>query len=595
MKSFIKPYQFFFIFTCLIITCNSSEKAVSKPKETSPNIVLILTDDQGWGDLSISGNTNLNTPNIDELARNGAILDRFYVNAVCSPTRAEILTGRYAVRSGVYSTSQGGERIDLDETTIAEIFQKAGYQTGAFGKWHSGMQYPYHPNGRGFKEFYGFCSGHWGNYIDPMLEHNGELVKGEGFLPDDLTNKAMDFIEKNKEHPFFVYLPLNTPHSPMQMPDEWWNRFKDKELTKLGDGRKEEIILHTKAALAFVENIDLNVGKITQKLQNLGLEENTIVIYLSDNGPNGARWNGGMKGTKGSVDEGGLRSPAFIQWKNTIPSGLKVNEIAGAIDFLPTLADLAGIELTTEKTLDGISLKPLLLNKETEWKNRLIYSFWRDKLSVRNQQFRLGGENQLFDMVNDYGQHMNVADQFPAIYDTLLQAKEYWLATVLTELPEKDVRTFPLGHPDYKNTQIPARDGVAHGTIQRSNRWPNSSFFTNWRTMEDKITWDVEVVESGDFEVVLYYTCAPENVGSIFELSFGKNALKSTILEAHTSPLLGEQYDRFPRVESFEKDFRPLNMGRIHLDKGVGELTLRALDIKESEVMDFRLMMFTRI
>jgi len=348
-------------FISLLLACHPSEVANKEQDLPPPNILFILTDDQGWGDLSISGNPNLQTPNIDQLAKNGAILDRFYVSPVCSPTRAEILTGRYAVRSGVYSTSQGGERIDLDETTIAEVFKNAGYKTGAFGKWHSGMQYPYHPNGRGFEEYYGFCSGHWGNYIDPMLEHNGELVQGEGFLPDDLTNKAMAFIEKNKDQPFFAYLPYNTPHSPMQMPDKWWNKFKDIELTNLGDGRGKEEIEHTKAALAFCENIDWNVGRLVKKLQDLGIEENTIIVYLSDNGPNGARWNGKMKGRKGSTDEGGVRSPTFIQWKNTIPAGTKIETIAAGIDFLPTLTDLASIPMYTDKPVDGMSIKPLLL------------------------------------------------------------------------------------------------------------------------------------------------------------------------------------------------------------------------------------------
>ncbi len=181
-----------------------------------PNVLVILTDHQGWGDLSLNGNTNLNTPNIDQLAAEGASFDRFYVCPVCSPTRAEFLTGRYHPRGGVYSTSAGGERLDLDEVTIGDTFKAAGYRTAASGKWHNGMQYPYHPNGRGFDEFYGFCSGHWGNYWNPMLERNGEIVKGNGFIIDDLTDHAINFIKQDGDEPFFAYLPYNTPHSPMQ-------------------------------------------------------------------------------------------------------------------------------------------------------------------------------------------------------------------------------------------------------------------------------------------------------------------------------------------------------------------------------------------
>jgi len=174
-----------------------------------PNVVLIVSDDQGWGDLSLHGNTNIRTPNIDSIALNGASFSKFFVSPVCSPTRAELLTGRYHPRTGVYCTSAGGERMNLDETTIADIFKQAGYATGVFGKWHNGMQYPYHPNGRGFDEFYGFASGHWGDYFSPaLLEHNGELVQGEGYLVDDFTEKALSFIETHKENPFFVYIPL---------------------------------------------------------------------------------------------------------------------------------------------------------------------------------------------------------------------------------------------------------------------------------------------------------------------------------------------------------------------------------------------------
>ncbi len=160
-----------------------------------PNIIVILSDDQGWGDLSVHGNTNIHTPHIDSLSRDGALFDRFFVCPVCSPTRAEFLTGRYHPRGGVYSTSTGGERLDLDEKTIGDAFKAAGYATGAFGKWHNGMQYPYHPNARGFDEYYGFCSGHWGNYFDPVLEHNGKLVRGKGFIIDDLTDHAISFIQ----------------------------------------------------------------------------------------------------------------------------------------------------------------------------------------------------------------------------------------------------------------------------------------------------------------------------------------------------------------------------------------------------------------
>jgi arylsulfatase A-like enzyme len=578
-----------FLISLTLFSCSSSKT------QTQPNIILILTDDQGWGDLSISGNTNLTTPNIDKLAETGVTFDRFYVCPVCSPTRAELLTGRYHVRGGVYSTSRGGERLDLDETTLANVLKEAGYATAAYGKWHNGMQAPYHPNTRGFDDYYGFCSGHWGNYFDPMLEHNGEIVKGDGFIIDDLTNHGLDFIDKNKDNPFFLYLPFNTPHSPMQVPDKWWAKFENMDLGLRNRDQERENILHTKAALAMCENVDWNVGRVTAKVEELGLAENTIIIYLSDNGPNGWRWNEGMKGRKGSTDEGGVRSPLFMKWEGKFKAGKTIIQIASAIDLLPTLKDLAGIESISEKPLDGISLKPLLLEKNPEWNDRLVINNWRNKTSIRSQQFRLGNDGKLFNMENDPGQTVDISAEEPEIFKQLTQAREKFETEVYSELPKTDTRTFPIGYSGYKFTQIPARDGVAHGNIKRSNRHPNCTFFTNWISTKDSITWEAEILADGDFEVEIFYTCPAEDVGSTFELSCGKEKVVGKITEAHNTPLTGMENDRDPRIESYVKDFKPLTIGTIHLTKGKGVLTLKALKIPGSQVMDFRLLMLKRI
>ena len=560
---------------------------------TKPNIVIILTDDQGWGDLSIHGNTNLQTPNIDRLAKGGARFNNFFVSPVCSPTRAEFLTGRYHPRTGVYSTSAGGERMDLDEQTIAQVFKAAGYSTAMYGKWHNGMQYPYHPNARGFEDFYGFCSGHWGDYFSPQLEHNGKLVEGKGFIIDDLTDKAIQFIEDNKESPFLLYLPYNTPHSPMQVPDRWWNKFKDKELElRHGD---EEDLLFTRAALAMCENIDWNVGRLMERLKALRLEENTIVLYFHDNGPNSLRWNGGMKGRKGSTDDGGVRSPLFIRWPGKIEPGKNIASISAAIDLLPTLTDLAGIDPLVKKPLDGMSLKPLLLESQPAWPDRMIFNHWDGKVSVRTQQYRLDHSRKLFDMQRDQGQRQNIANQMLPVAEKLSAEVQRWREEVLSELPTSDTRSFPLGHPDTRYTQLPARDGQPHGNIKRSNRFPNASFFTNWIHVEDKISWNIEVVESGDFEVMLYYTCPQKDAGSTVELSFGESRLKGHIAEGFDPPLRGMENDRVERTESYVKDFKALNLGVVHLEKGEGQLTLQALKIPGSTVMDFRLLMFERV
>jgi arylsulfatase A-like enzyme len=563
-----------------------------------PNVVVFLTDDQGWGDLSMNGNANLSTPNVDSLARDGASFDRFYVCPVCSPTRAEFLTGRHHVRSGVYSTSAGGERMDLDETTVADLFQKAGYATGAFGKWHNGMQFPYHPLGRGFDYFYGFCSGHWGHYFDPLLERNGKPVRGKGFCVDDFTNEAMGFIERsvNSKKPFFAYLPYNTPHSPMQVPDRWWNKFKDRKLEDMMRNRKpeKEDRLHLLAALAMCENIDWNVGRLLKKLDELKVAEDTIVVFFHDNGPNGTRWNGDMEGKKGSTEEGGTRSPLLVRWPKGIKAGIKVMEIASARDLLPTLTDLAGIPSKTSKPLDGKSLKPLLSGKEKGWQARTLISSWKGRVGARNQRFRLGYKGRLFDMHNDPGQRVDVSKKFPGVARDLKSSVEDFRNEVLPELG-KDERAFVIGHPGVSWTQVPARDGTTHGGIKRSNKFPNCSYFTNWTKEEDYLSWDVEVGKAGTYEVELWYACPKKDVGAVIELSFLGQLLKAKIVDPYDPPMRGMKEDRSPRNESYVKDFKPMKMGKMKLPAGKGELKLQASEIPGGQALEFRLFMFRRI
>ncbi|MEX0290333.1 MAG: arylsulfatase [Flavobacteriaceae bacterium] len=589
-------FQFLIILATLLIFNSCKKKTVAVPARgtSQPNVILILADDQGWGDLSFNGNTNLNTPHIDAIARNGVSFENFYVQPVCSPTRAELLTGRHFARMGVYATSAGGERFNLGETTIAELFKNAGYQTAAYGKWHNGMQPPYHPNARGFDDFYGFASGHWGNYFDPMLERNGAMVRGSGFLVDDLTNKGLEFISKNKDNPFFLYLPFNTPHSPMQVPGKFWNSFSNKALSMKYKDSLEENANFTRAALAMVENIDHNVGRISAELEALGLMQNTIIVYLSDNGPNGWRWNGGMRGRKGSTDEGGVRSPFFIACRDALPAGKKVSKIAGTTDILPTLAALANLPLETANPVDGKDLSPLLFDENPNWTDRVIYNHWGGRTSVRSQTHRLDHENKLYDISQDRGQEEDVSATEPELLDSLIAIKTSWLSEVNIKEVNKASRPFPLGHPDYIFTQLPARDGIAHGNIKRSNKYPNDSFFTDWTSVNDSISWNVDVLETGEFEVQLYYTCAPSSVGTTLQLTFLENTITKQVLEAHDPPLTGMENDRHPRIESYVKDFKPINLGTMKLRKGQGFMTLKAENIKNGKGIEVRLLLFSR-
>jgi hypothetical protein len=488
--------------------------------------------------------------------------------------------------------------MDLDETTIADLFKKAGYATGAFGKWHNGMQYPYHPLGRGFDYFYGFCSGHWGHYYDALMEKNGELVQGKGFCVDDFTTEAMSFIERSvkKDKPFFAYVPYNTPHSPMQVPDRWWNKFKNKKLEDMMRNRNpdKEDRLHLLAALAMCENIDWNVGRLLKKLDQLDVTDDTIVVFFHDNGPNGTRWNGDMEGRKGSTEEGGTRSPLLIKWPKGIKAGTKVMQITSVRDLLPTLTELAGVKDKLKKAIDGKSLKSLLSGNTRGWKARTLVSTWKGKLGVRDQRFRLGYKGKLFDIENDPGQRVDVSKQFPKVTERLNQRKQSFQRKVLDKAGP-DTRPFVIGHPGVSWTQIPARDGTAHGGIKRSNKFPNCSYFTNWTNQEDFITWDVEVGESGSYEVELWYVCSKKDLGSEIELSLNGESVVTTITKHNDPTLVGMKEDRSPRSESYVKDFRPMKMGIITLKQGKGELKLQANKITGSQAMEFRLLMLHRI
>lgn len=579
------------LITVLCVACSSPTE---EQAAASPNVIIVLTDDQGWGDLSMNGNYNISTPHIDGIAREGAAFENFYVCAVCSPTRAEMLTGRYHFRSGIYSTGGGGERMDVDETTLADVFKKAGYQTAAYGKWHNGMQYPYHPNARGFDDFYGFCSGHWGDYFSPMLEHNGNIVQGEGFLIDDFTDHGLAFMEKNKDQPFLLYLPFNTPHTPFQAPDRNWDNFKDKEIAQLSDNRGEDIT-ETRAALAMVENIDENVGRIIAKTKELGIEDNTIILFFSDNGPARPRWNGGMKERKGSTNEGGVRSPLVMKWPGKIQAGKKIERLVSVTDLLPTLSDMCAIPYQTDKPLDGISVSHTIMGEETEWEDRYILNQWKQKTSIRNQKYRLTHTGELHDIETDRGQINDLSEQLPEVKAEMVKVAEAYLQQTAAELPVEDERPFYLGHPAMKFTQIPARDGTAHGNIERSNKYPNCSFFTNWISLQDSITWQVEVPESGTFRVKLYYTCPEGDEGSTFQLAVGQSRLQARILEAHDPPLEGMDEDLAPRIESYVKDWKVADIGTIDLAAGKSPMSLRALDMPGKTVMDFRLLLFERV
>lgn len=567
-----------------------------------PNLVVFLADDAGWGDYGQSGNRLANTPNIDSLAKNGVSLDRFYVCPVCSPTRAEFLTGRYHPRGGVRGVSTGQERLNTDEKTIADAFKAAGYATGAFGKWHNGSQWPYHPMARGFDEYFGHTSGHWGEYFDPPLEENGRMIRTKGFIVDVCTDRALAFIDKNKATPFLCYVPFTTPHSPWAAPEENWQHFKDKALTQTATDAKAEVADETRCAMAMLENQDMNVGRVLAKLKEHGVEDNTIVVYFSDNGPNSHRWTGGMKGKKGGTDEGGVRSVCYIRWPAKLPAGHTVTQICGAIDLMPTLTALAAVKRVGDKPLDGRDLTAALMNKDAEWPEHRHFSTWAGKVSVRTQTHRLDNDGNLYDMIADPGQTTPVNKEQPTLAAELTAAVKAWRKEMFgaTPVPAKgdkkkgggnavDPRPVTVGYREFPITMLPARDGEPLGGVKRSSNAPNCSYFVDWTSKEGSMVWLLDVHTAGRYDVSIDYTCKEADAGSTIELSFQDARLSGKVAPGWDPPLNTNQ-DTLPRppAESQMKEFRTLQLGEVSLPAGIGPLTLRALEIPGASVMDVR-------
>jgi arylsulfatase A len=547
-----------------------------------PNVILILTDDQGYGDLGIHGNSQINTPVLDQLGRESARFDRFYVSPLCAPTRASILTGRYHLRTGTVSVSKGLETMDTKEYTLAELFKDNGYSTSIFGKWHNGQHYPNHPLAQGFDVFTGFLGGHWSNYWDTHLEKDGKMQKTKGYITDVLTDEAIAFIKANQSKPFFTYLAYNTPHSPHQVSDRFFDPYKAKGLDD------ELASIH-----GMVSNLDWNIGRVLDKLKALGLEENTVVIFLTDNGPNGNRFNAEMKGIKGSVHEGGVRVPSFWKWPENIQPGVKT--IAGShIDILPTLVELLDLDFKEKLPLDGISLSPALRGESQE-SSRAIFSHVAQperkidpfpgairKNSLLLTHFARG--NELYDLKNDPSQKMNLADSFPEITAKLLQEYETWWK----EVTQGAVFERPIAISNQApEILLAAYESTFTGNLKfyEGHGWAQD-WLTNWKGTDDKVNWELNVIDPGSYEVVFEYQSSEAQLGTEFILKHGLTEKPFTNSEVFTGELIPSP-DRIARKEAPEKTWGRLTIGKIELQKGKTNLSLFAKNISPAGIGDF--------
>jgi arylsulfatase len=429
-----------------------------------PNIIFILTDDQGYGDLSCHGNPVLKTPNIDRLHAEGVRFTDFHVSPTCSPTRSALMTGRHEFKNGVTHTILERERLTLKATTLAQVMKSAGYTTGIFGKWHLGDEPAYWPDRRGFDEMFihgcggigqtypGSCGDVPGNrYSDPTINHNGKFEKTRGYCTDVFFGQALSWIESVKgKKPFFCYVPTNAPHAPLQVRPEDENRYtekvKDPNVAKF---------------FGMIANIDDNVGRLLGKLKEWSMERDTLVIFMNDNGGTAgvSVFNAGMRGSKVTPWLGGTRASSFWRWPGTL-NPADVDRLAAHVDVLPTLADIAGAKLTAEvKTqVEGRSLAPLLLNPKSDWPERVLFThvgrwpkgakpaeFKYAHCSVRNPRWHLVCDTkdgkkgwQLFDVRADPGEKTDVAEKHPEVVKELETAYDRWWESVQPGMVNED-------------------------------------------------------------------------------------------------------------------------------------------------------------
>jgi arylsulfatase A-like enzyme len=438
---------------CGIISSLFAWPAIDGATAAGPNVVLVMSDDQGFGDLGLHGNDKIQTPTLDRFGREGIQLTRFYVCPVCAPTRASLMTGRYHYRTGVIHTSRGGALMHGDEVTIAELLKAAGYRTGIFGKWHLGDTYPMRPQDQGFEQSLIHTSGGIAqppdadnSYFNPRLRRNGEVVQTRGYCTDVFFDAALEFITANREQPFFAYIPTNVPHTPLEVDEAQVKPFRELGLDNT-----------TARIYAMVKNLDDNFARLLARLEELKLRENTIVMFMTDNGAQQERFNAGLRGRKSWVYEGGIRVPCFVQWPAHLQGKRQIDRIAAHIDIVPTLLDAAGVQPPTDAKLDGLSLLPLLSGKATasEWPERTLFIQCHRGLTPKlfqnaaaiGQRYKLvaypGTFNredllpspkapvlELYDLEVDRGEQHDLAKVKPEVLASLRRQYEDWFADV---------------------------------------------------------------------------------------------------------------------------------------------------------------------
>lgn len=528
------------ILTLLIFAC-SSPQSTAPTTDAPPNILLILADDMGYGDVANAGNPYLSTPQLDRLARSGTQFSHFYVSSVCAPTRASLLTGRYHQRTHVRSVTNGYETMDPTEKTIAEYLQPAGYRTAIFGKWHLGEYYPSLPNAQGFDEYIGFRTGHTADYYNPVLEHNGQPEAYTGHITEVLTDEALRFMEADTSRPFFCYLAYNAPHTPLQVDSSWWQPYAEQGLDE-----------RTARIYGMIEQLDANVGRIMAKIAERDQLQETIIIFMSDNGPISGwrlpqekmRYNAGLRDQKFTIYDGGIRTQSYWSWAGHWNEGITIATPAAHIDVLPTLLDVAGIETgNSDKKIDGVSLNDVLQESDQDLAERIIFQNY-DLSTLSNTEPYPGGIARrgpwkmvngiyLYHLEDDPGESEDLATAQPEIFQELKTAYQNWWDGIL-QAHHLQPSSVPLGYPEADSVALQPHHAKARGNLiflgqkgllgDRIASHPtgvDGDWLSNWTTSGDRATWPVDFVRAGTFEFGIHARYQPDETPIEFSIQIG--------------------------------------------------------------------------
>jgi arylsulfatase A-like enzyme len=470
----------------------------------APNVVIVITDDQGYGDFGFTGNPAIKTPSIDHLRTQGTLLNDFHVDPTCAPTRAALMSGRYSNRVGVWHTVQGRSMLRRRETTMADVFTANGYATGLFGKWHLGDCYPYRPEDRGFQHTVyhqaggvGQAPDYWGNdYFDDTYMVNGKLQRFEGFCTDIWFDEGMKFIKANKDKPFFAYITTNAPHKPLYCPKEYSDPYENNPQVSYPE------------FYGMITNIDDNMAKLLQLLDTEGLADNTIMIFMTDNGTaggmnDGRGYDGNMRGTKNSEYDGGHRVPFIIRWPDgKIEAGKSIEKLTAHIDILPTLIDLCELN-APEIVFDGSSLRSLLHDDGKEWPERALVVEsqrvvdpikWR-KSAVMTDRWRLVNGEELFDIEADPKQVTDLAEMYPEVLARLRAEYDNFWNDVSRE---HDLTSYMvIGSDDSPLVALSSHDWL----LDQLPPWNQTHIQAG--DVAEQSFWAIEVERAGEYEISL--------------------------------------------------------------------------------------------